>query len=81
MSIPYPSDFEIDHEADRQWQREQAALRTLEIGDVLAEVDDLIAQEPDPAKHPLYSLGGPCPGLDHHGGHGHGAATAVCEAR
>jgi hypothetical protein len=56
MSIPYPSDFEIDHEADRQWQRAQAALRTLEIGDVLAEVDDLIAQEPDPAKHPLYSL-------------------------
>jgi hypothetical protein len=47
---------QIDDDADRQWQREQMALKALDIGDILAEVDDLIAQEPDPEKHPLYSL-------------------------
>jgi hypothetical protein len=26
------------------------------VGDVLAQVDDLIAREPDPTKHPYYSL-------------------------
>jgi hypothetical protein len=55
-TLHYPDDFDIDYHADWQWQRQQAALRSLEIGDVLAAVDDLIAAEPDPAHHPLYSL-------------------------
>ena len=55
-TIHYPDDFDIDYHADRQWQRQQMALKTLEPGDVLAEVDDLIAAEPDLEKHPLYSL-------------------------
>jgi hypothetical protein len=55
-TIHYPDDFDVDYHADWQWQRQQAALRSLDPGDVLAEVDDLIAAEPDPEHHPLYSL-------------------------
>jgi hypothetical protein len=54
--IQYPDDFQIDYHADWRWQREQAALTALDVGDVLAEVDDLIAREPDPQQHPLYFL-------------------------
>jgi hypothetical protein len=53
---PYPHDFQIDYHADRQVQRTEAAFNALDAGDVLATVDDLIRQEPDPAKHPLYDL-------------------------
>ena len=55
-TLYYPDDFDVDYHADWQWQRRQAALKSLEPGDVLAAVDDLIASEPDPAHHPLYSL-------------------------
>jgi hypothetical protein len=55
-SVHYPDDFEIDYHADWRWQREQAALKSLAVGAVLAEVEDLIAAEPDPAYHPLYHL-------------------------
>jgi lactate dehydrogenase-like 2-hydroxyacid dehydrogenase len=55
-TIHYPDDFDVDYHADWRWQREQAALKSLDVGEVLAEVDDLIAQEPDPEKHPFYSL-------------------------
>jgi hypothetical protein len=55
-TLHYPDDFDVDYHADLQWQRQQMALKTLEIGDVLAAVEDLIAQEPDPEKHPFYSL-------------------------
>jgi hypothetical protein len=55
-TIHSPDDFDIDYHADLQWQRQQMALKSLEPGDVLAEVDDLLAAEPDPAHHPLYSL-------------------------
>jgi hypothetical protein len=51
-----PEPAEIDYHSDLQWQRQQMARQSLEPGDVLAEVDDLIAQEPDPEQHPLYSL-------------------------
>jgi hypothetical protein len=53
-SIPAPDehDYHADHhEARRQW-----ALKSIDIGDVLAEVDDLIAAEPDPSKHPCYAM-------------------------
>jgi hypothetical protein len=55
-TIHYPDDFDVDYHADLQWQRQQMALKSLEPGDVLAEVDDLLAAEPDPENHPLYSL-------------------------
>jgi hypothetical protein len=47
---------DIDDAADVAWFRAQAALRTLSISDILAEVDSLIASEPDEQKHPLFSL-------------------------
>ena len=57
MSTRYePDDFDLDYHSDWQWQRQQRALQSLTVSDVLAEVDDLIAAEPDEQQHPLYSL-------------------------
>jgi hypothetical protein len=53
-NLPYR--WPDDPEADRRWQRQQLALRSLSISDVLAEVDSLIAAEPDEQRHPLFSL-------------------------
>jgi hypothetical protein len=55
-TIPYPPDFDIDYHAAWHEERRRRALNALDIGDVLAEVDALIAGEPDPERHPLYSL-------------------------
>jgi hypothetical protein len=55
-TVHFPDDFDIDYHADLQWQRQQMALQSLSISDVLAAVDDLIAAEPDEHKHPLFSL-------------------------
>jgi hypothetical protein len=51
-----PDDLEIDAHADWQWRRQEAALKSLTISEVLAEVDHRIASEPDAQHHPLYSL-------------------------
>jgi len=56
MSIPYPPDFQIDYHHDLCQQRREAAIKSLAVGDVLSQIDDLISQEPDPAKHPLYPM-------------------------
>jgi hypothetical protein len=55
-SIPYPSDFDIDHAAAHQEERRRRALKSLDVGDVLATVDDLIRQEVDPKAHPIHGL-------------------------
>jgi hypothetical protein len=47
---------DIDDAADVFWFREQQALRSLSISDILTEVDSLIASEPDEQRHPLFSL-------------------------
>jgi hypothetical protein len=47
---------DIDEAADLEWHRQQLALQSLNISDILAEVDDLIAAEPDEQRHPLFSL-------------------------
>ena len=47
---------DIDEAADREWHRQQLALQSLSISDILAEVDGLIAAEPDEQKHPLFSM-------------------------
>jgi hypothetical protein len=47
---------DIDDAADVLWFREQLALESLSISDILTEVDDLIAAEPDEQRHPLFSL-------------------------
>jgi hypothetical protein len=54
--LPYPPDFEVDPAAARHEERRRRALRALDVGDVLAQVDDLLASEPDPTKHPCYGL-------------------------
>jgi hypothetical protein len=55
-NLPYPSDFQINYHADHHEARRRRAFTSLDIGDVLAEVDDLIAREPDPSKHPCAAL-------------------------
>ena len=47
---------QIDYHADLAYQREQQAIQQLDAGDVLALVDGWIAEESDPAQHPLYAL-------------------------
>ena len=54
--LPYPSDFEVNHDASHNEDRRRQALQSIDVGDVLAQVDDLIASEPDPTKHPCYGL-------------------------
>jgi hypothetical protein len=54
--IPYPPDFDVDYHADLCEQRRRRALKSLDPSDVLAELDDLIASEPDPKAHPCFGL-------------------------
>jgi len=54
--IPYPPDFEVNHTAAHQEERRRRALQSLDVGDVLAQVGDLIAREPDPQKHPCFAV-------------------------
>lgn len=54
--IPYPSDFDTDHAAAVHEERRRLALQSLDVGDVIATVEDLLASEPDPAKHPLFPV-------------------------
>jgi hypothetical protein len=54
--IPYPSDFEVNHTAAIHEERRRRVIQSLDVGDVLAVVDDLLAQEPDPTKHPLFPV-------------------------
>jgi hypothetical protein len=56
QSIPYPTDFEVNYHADRQAQRVARARQQLDPTDVLAVVEDMLASQPDPAKHPLLPL-------------------------
>jgi len=55
-TIHYPDDFDIDYHSDLQWQRQQRALQSLTVSDILAEVDALIASESAPENHPLYAM-------------------------
>jgi hypothetical protein len=54
--VEIPQADQIDYHADRQVQRVEQAFKTIDPGDVLALVDDRIAQEPDLTKHPMYGL-------------------------
>jgi hypothetical protein len=47
---------DVDDAADLAWHRQQLALQSLSISDILAEVDSLIAAEPDEQRHPLFSM-------------------------
>jgi hypothetical protein len=54
INMPFPDD--IDYHTDLAWQRRQRAFNALDVGDVLAQLDDLIASEPDPTQHPCHDL-------------------------
>jgi hypothetical protein len=54
--LPYPTSHDYDLEAERADQRYERALKRITVDEVLAGVDDLIAQQSDPRKHPLYTL-------------------------
>jgi hypothetical protein len=56
MGINVPSPDEINYREAHQAQRVQAALKTIDPGDVLAVIDRRIASEPDPKAHPLYAM-------------------------
>jgi hypothetical protein len=46
----------MDYAAAHQEERRRRVLQSLDVGDVLAQVDDLIAHEPDPTKHPCFAV-------------------------
>jgi hypothetical protein len=54
--IPYPPDLDVDHTTALHEERRRRALQSLDAGDVIATVEDTLAAEPDPAKHPLYPV-------------------------
>jgi hypothetical protein len=54
INVPEPS--QIDYHADLHARRARRALDRIDPGDVLAVIDGKVAQEADPAKHPLYTL-------------------------
>jgi hypothetical protein len=54
--LPYPTSHDDDLDAERADQRYARALQRITVDEVLAGVDDLIASERDPRKHPLYHL-------------------------
>jgi hypothetical protein len=69
-----------DYHADLHEERRRRILASLDVGDVLAQVDDLISQEVDPTAHPLYGLAAWL--LDHtyacHGGELFDRCKALC---
>jgi hypothetical protein len=54
--IDLPSPSEHDYHHDLCQQRREAAIKSLAVGDVLSQIDDLISQEPDPTKHPCFAM-------------------------
>jgi hypothetical protein len=57
MSTRYtPEPAQVDYHADVLEERRRRALHALDAGDLIATAEDLLAQEPDPAQHPLYGM-------------------------
>jgi hypothetical protein len=56
QQIPYPMSHIDDLASDLQDRRYAAAIAQVQLGDVLAVLDDLIASEPDPTKHPAATI-------------------------
>jgi len=59
-SLPYPVSYDIDTQAELSDERYEHALKELSLSDVLATVDDVVAQIPNPHDHPLYALVAHC---------------------
>jgi hypothetical protein len=56
MSIPYPRNFDQDLGEERHARRYAMALKRVDPGDVIAEVEAMVAQILDPKAHPLYGV-------------------------
>ena len=56
LVLPDDVHYHCDLEAELAEERYERALRRITVDEVLAEVDDFIAQQPDPRGHPLYTL-------------------------
>jgi hypothetical protein len=59
-SLSYPTGHDIDMQAEVNAERYERALKALSPSDVLASVDDLVAQIPEAQDHPLYALVAHC---------------------
>jgi hypothetical protein len=55
-NLPYPPDFEINYHAAIHEERRRRALQSLDVGDVIATVEDALAQQADPKAHPLFPV-------------------------
>jgi hypothetical protein len=47
---------QIDYHTEIQVHRVERALKQITPGDVLGVIDEKVASESDPAKHPLYTM-------------------------
>jgi hypothetical protein len=59
-SLLYPISHDIDTQAELNDERYERALKALSPSDVLATVDDLVAQMLNAREHPLYALVSHC---------------------
>ena len=55
-SLPYPVSHDIDTQAEFNDERHEQVLQALSSSNVLATVDDLVAQMLNARDHPLYIL-------------------------
>ena len=60
-SLPYPVSHDIDPQAELNDERYEQVLKALSSSNVLATVDDLVAQMLNARHHPLYALVVHCP--------------------
>ncbi len=59
-SLLYPVSHDIDTQAELNDERYERALKALSPSDVLATVDDLVAQMLNAREYPLYAFVAPC---------------------
>jgi hypothetical protein len=56
LSIPYPRNFDQHLDEERHERRYALAVKQLVAGDVIAQVEAIVAQILDPKAHPLYGV-------------------------
>jgi hypothetical protein len=56
LSIPYPPHFNCNLDEERHERRYAAALKRVDAGDVIAQVEAMVAQILDPKAHPIYGV-------------------------
>lgn len=56
QDLPYPSDFHCDYHAEWHEERRRRARESLDLSDVLSEVQSLMLSIADDRQHPLWRL-------------------------